>query len=124
MISSQILSFAMLLALIATNVHAESSTPTKAEIGAIQNAVRAKLKDGDSAKFAEIRLGKASNGARVACGVVNAKNSFGAYIGYQAFMVQMDSSELWVRELDNAMNYPQAKADCHIIGIDLKLVTE
>jgi len=119
-----VLGLAMLLALTTTYVQAEPRTPTKAEIGAIEKAVKAKLKDGDSAKFAEIKIGKAGNSAAVACGVVNGKNSYGAYIGYQAFMVQLDSSEAWVRELDNAMNYPQAKADCHIIGIDLKLAAE
>jgi hypothetical protein len=123
MTALKILCIAIPLALLSANVEADSGAPTKAQIAAIQSAVKARLKDGDSAKFAEIRLGKSNAGATVACGVVNAKNGYGGYIGYQAFMVQLDSSEAWVRELDDPTRYAQAKAECHMIGIDLKLAT-
>lgn len=47
----------------------------------VQNIVRDNLKDGDSAKFQnQINL----------CGEVNAKNSFGAYTGYQRYIVTTD----------------------------------
>jgi len=50
--------------------------------------VRESLKDPDSAKFSEVST--AGNGL-VACGLVNAKNGFGGYIGNTPFMVWKDS---------------------------------
>ncbi|WP_315809468.1 hypothetical protein [Pseudomonas sp. C9-3] len=47
-----------------------------------KEAVLAKLKDPDSAKFGQI-ISKASG---IVCGYVNAKNAFGGYTGDKAFM--------------------------------------
>lgn len=44
----------------------------------VQNIVRESLKDGDSAKF---------RNQWEFCGEVNAKNSFGAYTGYQRYIL-------------------------------------
>jgi hypothetical protein len=44
----------------------------------VQNIVRQTLKDGDSAKF---------RNSWEFCGEVNAKNSFGAYTGFQRYIV-------------------------------------
>ena len=48
---------------------------------AAENAVKSKLKDPDSAKFENITVYK-----NVACGTVNAKNSFGGYSGKTRFI--------------------------------------
>lgn len=51
----------------------------------MQDRVRAQLKDPDSAEF---RAGHFSEkgGAKVVCGEVNSKNSFGGFTGFQRFI--------------------------------------
>lgn len=41
-----------------------------------------RLKDSDSAKLKDVRVGKDGT----TCGLVNAKNSYGAYAGYEPFI--------------------------------------
>jgi hypothetical protein len=53
---------------------------TDREIAAIRDSLQTKLKDADSAKFLNVRV-KGST----ACGQINAKNSYGAYSGFQVF---------------------------------------
>lgn len=48
----------------------------------VEGAVRAILRDPDSAKFSEV---KAYPDAGVACGKVNAKNAFGGFVGDENF---------------------------------------
>jgi hypothetical protein len=65
---------------------------SKAEIALITKArfaVRSALKDPESARFSAMNI--ARNGA-VVCGVINAKNSFGGYVGKQmfAYLVKID----------------------------------
>jgi len=65
-------------------------THTKEELAVmnidyVEKALRQTLKDGDSAKFKNVTYIKNKNGSAV-CGYVNAKNSFGAYIGYKMFV--------------------------------------
>ena len=50
------------------------------------NAVKSKLKDGDSAKFRNVYFIRGTKGIPVSCGEVNSKNSFGAYSGFQRFV--------------------------------------
>ncbi|MES2902402.1 MAG: hypothetical protein V4723_21925 [Pseudomonadota bacterium] len=50
---------------------------------AAQDAVRAALKDPDSAKFGEFTKAKTSDGVVLGCMTVNAKNSMGGYTGNQ-----------------------------------------
>ena len=47
----------------------------------VVEAVKAKLKDPDSAKFKDVK----ATGPDSYCGWVNAKNSFGGYTGFQLF---------------------------------------
>lgn len=47
----------------------------------IQNAVRARLKDPDSAKFGTYQTFKSAKGETFACIEINAKNSMGGYSG-------------------------------------------
>jgi len=47
---------------------------------------RIKLNDPQSAKFREVFVNKASNGAPVTCGEVNSKNNRGEFGGFQKFV--------------------------------------
>lgn len=51
-----------------------------------KDAVRAKLKDPDSAQFRSVFFRRGPDGVPVACGEVNSKNSFGGYGGFQKFI--------------------------------------
>jgi hypothetical protein len=64
-----------------------------------QEAIQRRLKDPESAEFdgLQYRYDKAT-GARVVCGSVNAKNSFGGYIGYERFV--SDAQKVNVLESD------------------------
>lgn len=50
----------------------------------VKDAVRAQLKDPSSAQFTNVRT-VGDQAALAVCGEVNAKNSFGAYVGPQRF---------------------------------------
>ncbi|WP_051531718.1 hypothetical protein [Sphingomonas sp. URHD0057] len=71
---------ALLLLLATPTVSAEQR---KAAIA----AVKAELKDADSAKFRDLRPMDGKGGV---CGWVNAKNSYGGYIGFSVFYFSSD----------------------------------
>lgn len=56
-----------------------------------QNNVKATLKDPSSAEFKDLLVYK-TTGIPVVCGVVNAKNSFGGYTGWTAFISVGDTA--------------------------------
>lgn len=56
-----------------------------AERREVMRAVRARLKDPESARFGEMRAAKDSEGRITVCGYANAKNSFGGYVGMSPF---------------------------------------
>lgn len=66
---------AALLLVLASGARAEVIDDAKA-------AVTAKLKDPQSALFSDVRV---SSDPNVVCGKVNAKNSFGGYVGAKEF---------------------------------------
>jgi hypothetical protein len=51
----------------------------------MQERVRTRLKDPDSAQFRNVRTYRGS-GIPIACGEVNSKNGFGGYTGFQGFV--------------------------------------
>lgn len=55
-------------------------------IVAAKRAVKNSLKDSNSAEFKNVYANYTEEFGVVACGYVNAKNSFGAYTGYKAFV--------------------------------------
>lgn len=57
----------------------------------IESAIRARLKDPESARFGVIFASQGKTGAIFACGVVNARNSFGGYTGDTPYVVGMSS---------------------------------
>lgn len=50
-------------------------------------AVMRTLKDPSSAEIRNVRVYQRENGARMICGSVNGRNSFGAFSGFQVMMV-------------------------------------
>ena len=58
-----------------------------------QRAVRASLKDPDSAQFKDVYFFRGKDNIPMTCGQVNSKNSFGGFSGFQHF-VSGGSSEL------------------------------
>lgn len=57
-----------------------------------KDAVRSRLKDADSATFQKVRHYNSKQYGHIACGEVNAKNSFGGYTGFQRFFSNSTSS--------------------------------
>ena len=51
-----------------------------------KKAIKALLKDQNSAQFKNVFYNETKKGGPVACGQVNSKNSLGAYTGYQRFI--------------------------------------
>lgn len=67
----------------------KDDTPVRPDISVIVDAeryIRSQLKDPESAKFRNVDAYFTKDGDTVACGEVNAKNSFGAYEGYKWFI--------------------------------------
>lgn len=58
---------------------------TKSQIAIIHAGVARSLKDPESARFGDVVAGKDPKGIVFACGYVNAKNSFGGYVGDKPF---------------------------------------
>jgi hypothetical protein len=78
--------FVLVFAVLALTVgHAsEAYRPaTDQEISLIRTSLQTTLKDADSAKFADVRV--SVSGVDL-CGLINSKNSFGAYSGFTYFV--------------------------------------
>jgi hypothetical protein len=58
-----------------------------------QQVISAKLKDPDSAKFRNVFISNLTYEPTV-CGEINAKNSYGAYGGYEIFYVSNDGAKI------------------------------
>jgi RNA polymerase subunit RPABC4/transcription elongation factor Spt4 len=52
----------------------------------IQNKIKQNAKDPDSVQFRNEKINNNTDVGAVACGQYNAKNSFGAYVGYKGFV--------------------------------------
>ena len=63
-------------------------------ITAAQDSIKATLKDPDSAKFQNIRIAD-YDGGKVVCGEINAKNSYGGYVGYKRFVAGISGSTIF-----------------------------
>lgn len=65
------------------------SVLTDQEVQVVQKAVQRSLRDPQSAQFGE--LSASSDGSMVLiCGLVNARNAYGGYTGFQPFNATMD----------------------------------
>jgi hypothetical protein len=79
--------FALMIAVTALTAQAaDNSAKQESWIWAGKEAVRTKLKDGNSAKFQNTYFNRGKDGVPMSCGQVNSKNSFGAYGGFQRYI--------------------------------------
>lgn len=63
---------------------------TASQIKAVQDGLRARLKDPASAMFSgDTKAAQAADGEITACGFINAKNSFGGYNGATLYIARM-----------------------------------
>lgn len=75
------------------------SMPPQELLNKAQAAITYGFKDPDSAKFRNVRYVKYEERI-VICGEVNAKNSYGGYVGYENFIAGLSSWKL-MKESDN-----------------------
>jgi hypothetical protein len=66
----------------------------------LQNALSIELKDPSSSQFQNV-----TENPQLICGELNAKNSYGAYEGFKAFVFERASKTLWVADGDQANNH-------------------
>lgn len=96
-------------------------TPAE-QIKLIENAVKAKLKDPDSAKFewpnGFVRYTPA-NGVETSatCGTVNARNGFGGYTGRMAVLGAIDKGVAAVAIDDPTVKFAPVRRTCADIGV-------
>lgn len=70
------------------------------EVEALRSAMDGSLKDSASARFKDVKLGK--DGITV-CGMVNSKNSYGAYAGFEPFAAtKLSSGKFFVAGIGKA----------------------
>lgn len=105
------LAFAI-LAVLPLSAEAQSRPATKAQIELAREGMQDRLKDADSAKFRNVRLGGGDEKNTV-CGEVNAKNSYGAYGGFVSFMGMYIGPESYT---DSAT--VKHAASIYIVGVD------
>ncbi|MBE8587750.1 hypothetical protein [Xenorhabdus griffiniae] len=80
---------------------------TQQEISLVEAEVKASLKDPGSAKFKHVNLIQDSESSiDVYCGQVNAKNSYGGYVGFKPFMVILLTNQKNERK---AMTLPEGE---------------
>lgn len=87
---------------------------TDADAAMQERAFIANLADPGSAQTRDIQVFQAPNGNRLICGMVNAKNAFGGFIGFQTFAVGtagiVDYSQPFTRPI--FATGPVAAIDC------------
>lgn len=66
----------------------------------VMQAIKAQLKDPDSAKFRDLLSYAASDKTRHICGLVNAKNTYGGYVGATAFYVVYAGGQVAYSKID------------------------
>lgn len=72
----------LLLGTLAVSMSAVAGSVSPQDLKGIKSAMDDRLKDSESAKLKDVRI--AEDGT--VCGLVNAKNSYGAYAGYEPFI--------------------------------------
>jgi len=93
---------------------------SEADLTAIKAGLQAVLKDPESMRLGAVHAARSSKGL-VACGWVNAKNSFGGYTGDQPFMGAFASSGTFA-VIDMGSDRPRVNAIiaiCNKAGITL-----
>lgn len=73
-------------------------SPEQQAVAAAESAVRAGLRDPDSARFSQVWTVKAAPSGLTVCGYVNARNGFNGYSGPQRFYVYPGSAQAIILE--------------------------
>jgi hypothetical protein len=100
------------------------STPvslTDANEAAIQNGVRSSLKDPESARIRALAASQTSDGVIHVCGMVNARNSFGGYVGDQPFIGQLAGPTFVVTNMASPaydFSMPMVLGQCRRVGLN------
>jgi len=91
---------------------------TSQELQAIVGEVGKGLKDADSAKFSDVRIKEkiGSPQEKYICGKVNAKNEFGAYVGFKYFFAVSDPAAGLV-VVSGDTDAPFTEGGCKAIGL-------
>lgn len=111
---------ASLLALTSVaNAKYDTSVSDKQIIDDAKGMVSASLKDPDSATFKNVKVYRVKNkntcdvNVSAVCGAVNAKNSYGGYVGYSNFaVVLLGEKPMIAVENSERSFYPMLKAFC------------
>lgn len=75
----------------------------KAEEKKVLSAMDDLLFDSESARLKDVGVFKAKDGGNIVCGQVNAKNRYGAYVGYTPFMgIKLDSGDYLIIGISEA----------------------
>lgn len=89
------------------------------QLKAVQEGVRGRLKDPMSAMFpGETRAAVAADGEITACGLVNAKNSFGGYTGASLYIAIMKGGTVVDASVENSQ-YGIVQSFCRQRGVAL-----
>lgn len=77
---------------------------TKAELEYLKKGMETRLKDPESARFSDVMVTRSDKGVLTACGQVNAKNSYGGYVGSTRFigMLLPESKDALIFKIDGA----------------------
>lgn len=86
-------------------VTATPATPEPREVFWAKNIVASKTADPDAAMFDDFVTMQLSNGDRVYCGRMNAKDEIGGYLGYQPFYIRRRGSDV------KSVHYTEKSAD-------------
>ena len=70
------------LGFASTSIAQSNASLSKAQIKAVEDGVKRKLRDPESARFGRYAAAKQSDGSIVVCGWVNSKNGYGGYAGF------------------------------------------
>jgi hypothetical protein len=90
---------AALSLLVCSGVFAAGTAASQADMDALKIAMEDRLKDAESAKYKDVRIAKDGT----TCGLVNAKNSYGAYSGFEPFIaMKLSTGKFFVLGVDEA----------------------
>jgi hypothetical protein len=115
------ITFVLLIALWCDPSLAQSNNPTHeaTAVSKAKTAILRRLKDPESARFRDIhvRVEKAAAGnlVTVVCGQVNAKNSFGGYVGFRPFLYTLIPTAGMITIADDtasALDYEAVRRRC------------
>lgn len=88
-----------------------------AELAKLKEAVRSSLKDPDSARFRGVSAYRQDDGKIGVCGFVNAKNSFGGYVGDRPFIASLIDGAFPMPVIASESNHAAFVALCREYGM-------